>query len=160
DEGIRTDFDLPELVAQTTRLVVAEARAADVKISADLGALPQVNANRIQIAQVLVNLLRNAIEAVFEAGGDDRRIVVTAWAEAEQLRVAVTDTGPGVDPGISLFTDFETTKASGLGLGLSICRSILASNGGRLWHEPVAEGGARFVFTIDIALPDPARLSA
>ncbi|TMV15014.1 cache domain-containing protein [Arenibacterium halophilum] len=151
DEGIRSDFDLPELVTQTTRLVVAEARAADVKISADLGALPQVNANRIQIAQVLVNLLRNAIEAVAEAGGDSRSIVVTARVEGEQVHVAVTDTGPGVDPDISLFTDFETTKASGLGLGLSICRSILASNGGRLWHEPVVEGGARFVFTIDVA---------
>ncbi|WP_370283692.1 cache domain-containing protein [Pseudooceanicola sp.] len=152
DEGIRTDFDLGELVEQTKRLVVAEARAAAVTITSDMGAgLPQVHANRIQIAQVLVNLMRNAIEAVSEKGSNDRRVHVHAALRDGKVQVCVTDTGPGVDPSINLFEDFETTKPAGMGLGLSICRSIVQTNGGRIWHEAAEPNGARFCFTLDIA---------
>lgn len=154
DEGMRSEFDLAELVAQTRQLVVAEARAAGVTITSDLPDLPRVSANRIQIAQVLVNLLRNAIEAVAEAGEDDpaaRRVEIRAARQGGQVLVTVSDTGPGVDPQVSLFSEFETTKAGGLGLGLSICRSIVQANGGRLWHECVQPRGARFRFTVDAA---------
>ncbi|KAA8610130.1 histidine kinase [Salipiger aestuarii] len=155
DEGIQTDFDLSELVAQTSRLLSAESRAAGVEVVADLGDLPTVNANRLQIAQVLVNLMRNAIEAVAEGGGADRRVIVEARREGAQVCVAVSDTGPGVAQGVNLFTEFETTKAAGMGLGLSICRSICQANGGRLWHQRRTPNGAMFCFTLQASPAKP-----
>lgn len=154
DEGIRTDFDLAELVAQTQRLVIAEARAASATISAELDDLPLVNANRLQIAQVLVNLLRNAIEAVAENTDAERRVTVRAHRLGKQVLVTVADTGPGVSPDINLFTEFETTKPSGMGLGLSICHSIVQANDGRLWHERCEPRGACFRFTVNAAHSD------
>ncbi|MHC9237054.1 sensor histidine kinase [Pseudooceanicola sp. 502str34] len=151
DEGMKTAFDLPELVQQTRRLVMAEARVAGIAVLCETGPLPPVNANRIQIAQVLVNLMRNAIEAVAESGQAGGQVRVTASVEDGCVRVAVTDTGPGVDPEITLFSEFETTKVNGMGLGLSICKSIVEANGGRLWHEPAPEGGATFLFTVALA---------
>lgn len=151
DEGIRTDFDLGELVEQTQRLVAAEARAAGVTIVSRLDDLPQVTANRLQIAQVLVNLLRNAIEAVAETGEGARRVTLDAWRTGGQVQISVTDTGPGVDPEVALFTEFATTKPGGMGLGLSICRAIVQANGGRLWHEPARPQGASFCFTLPAA---------
>ncbi|MCR8546561.1 PAS domain S-box protein [Salipiger sp. P9] len=151
DDGNRTDFDLGELVQQTLRLVTAEARAAGASMVCELGDLPPVNANRLQIAQVLVNLLRNAIEAVAENDRGERRVTVRACRQDGQVLVTVEDTGPGVDPKISLFTDFETTKSSGMGLGLSICKSIVQANDGRLWHEGAEPHGACFRFTVNAA---------
>lgn len=154
DEGIRSDFDLAGLVEQTRHLVIAEARAADVKITADLGRMPMVHANRLQIAQVLVNLIRNAIEALASSDQTDRHVHLTAHAQGDQILLIVSDNGPGVDPTITLFADFETTKPSGMGLGLSICQSIVQANGGRLWHESRDPHGARFYFTVDTSLSD------
>ncbi|WP_136635102.1 ATP-binding protein [Pseudooceanicola onchidii] len=151
DEGTRTHFDLADLVDQTKQLVIAEARSARVTITADLDRLPLVNANRLQIAQVLVNLIRNAIEALNDSPNAGRRIHISAEDTGDQIRVCVADTGPGVDPKISLFTDFESTKPAGMGLGLSICKSIVQANGGRLWHEKREPDGANFYFTIDVA---------
>ncbi|MDO6584005.1 PAS domain S-box protein [Salipiger sp. 1_MG-2023] len=150
DEGCRSDFDLSELVSQTQRLLSAESRAAGVSVIADLGALPAVHANRLQIAQVLVNLMRNAIEAVAEGDDLDRRVIVEAKVDGDEVHVCVSDTGPGVAEGITLFSEFETTKAAGMGLGLSICRSICLANGGRLWHQPREPHGAMFCFTLQV----------
>ena len=151
DEGIRKPFDLAELVHQTCHLVIAEARAANVTIDADIAELPLVYANRLQIAQVLVNLIRNAIEAISDCPRRERVVSVRAHTQGSQVLVVVSDTGPGVDPSISLFTDFETTKSTGMGLGLSICKSIVQANGGKLWHEDRDPNGASFYFTIDVA---------
>ncbi|OWU82879.1 histidine kinase [Oceanicola sp. 22II-s10i] len=153
DEGIRSDFDLAGLVEQTRHLVSAEARAAGVTVTADLGHLPPVHANRLQIAQVLVNLIRNGIEALASDWQNDRRVHLSARQENGQVMLTVADNGPGVDPAINLFADFATTKPSGMGLGLSICQSIVQANGGRLWHESGEPRGARFSFTVDIAMP-------
>lgn len=154
DEGIRSDFDLAGLVEQTRHLVIAEARAANVSISADLGRLPPVHANRLQIAQVLVNLIRNAIEALASTDQADRHVHLTAHCQDNQILMIVSDNGPGVDPKINLFADFETTKPTGMGLGLSICQSIVQANGGRLWHESREPHGARFYFTVGVAEPE------
>ncbi|RYH10123.1 cache domain-containing protein [Tropicimonas sp. IMCC6043] len=148
DDGGRSEFDLAELVEQTKRLVTAEARAVGASIDSELDDLPMVVANRIQVAQVLVNLLRNAIESVGEAIRAERRVMVRARREDGTVLVSVIDTGPGVDPGITLFSQYETTKPGGMGLGLSICQSIVEANGGRLWHEPVEPHGACFHFTL------------
>lgn len=157
DEGAATAFDLADLVRQTLHLIQAEAAEARVVVQTELaGDLPPIRGNRVQIAQVLVNLLRNAIEALAPAPGcapdpsAERRVILSARREGAQVRIAVEDNGPGVAPGISLFAQFETSKPGGMGLGLSICRSILAANGGALWHEAVPPRGARFVFTLPL----------
>jgi PAS domain S-box-containing protein len=151
DGGGATTFDLADLVRQALHLVQAEAGEARVAVKTDLPAdLPSVRANRVQIAQVIVNLLCNAIEALANHVATDRRIVLAARCEDQQLRVSVADNGPGIAPGISLFSQFETSKSAGMGLGLSICRSMLAANGGTLWHEACPGGGACFVFTLPI----------
>ena len=106
----------------------------------------------MQIAQVLVNLLRNAIEAIAESKEGKRQIIVTGNVDDGFVEISVEDTGPGVDPSLELFTQFETTKRSGMGLGLSICRSIIEAGGGRMWHAKSSNNGARFHFTVPRAL--------
>ena len=152
DEGAATSFDLADLVQQTLHLIQAEAAEARVLVQIDLApGLPPVRANRVQIAQVIVNLLRNAIEALADHPATDRRVLLAARRDDGQVRISIEDTGPGIAPGISLFSQFETSKPGGMGLGLSICRSMLAANGGALWYESRPSGGARFVFTLPVS---------
>ena len=120
--------------------------------------LPHVLVDRVQIQQVLVNLIRNALEAMLpDDAGDDgapprpRELIVTAAAVGpEMVEVGVADTGPGLAPEIAgrLFNPFVSTKPGGMGMGLSICRSIVEAHGGRLWAEPNRDGGAVFRFTL------------
>ena len=105
--------------------------------------------DKIQTQQVLINLMRNAIEAM--AQSDERVLTVsTALDDPGFVRVTVADTGPGVAPEIAenLFRAFNSTKVSGMGLGLSICRTIVEANGGRIWMEPGTDGGTCFHFTL------------
>lgn len=148
DEGQRCSFSLRDLLEQTRQLVQAEANDAGIAIDIRFDTLPEVHANRVQIAQVIVNLLRNAIEALAESGRSDGRIEVSADPDGDRIRVCVEDNGPGVCENVTLFSQFETTKPEGMGLGLSICRSMVEANGGRLWYEPAAQHGARFCFTL------------
>ncbi|MEO1140101.1 MAG: ATP-binding protein [Pseudomonadota bacterium] len=150
-EEWKTPFDLEELIEQTLHLVQAEATEQGVTISVARKDLPQVLGIRIQIAQVIVNLLRNAIEAIASAEDDRRLVQIKADVVNRFVTIAVNDTGPGVDPEIDLFSQFETTKANGMGLGLSICRSIVETGGGQMWHEACEDGGARFCFTVPVA---------
>lgn len=156
DEGGATAFDLADLVRQTLHLIRAEATEARVSLQTDLPPhLPPIRANRVQIAQVIVNLLRNAIEALAPDAATERRVTLRARCAGEQMRIEVEDTGPGIAPGIALFSQFETTKPGGMGLGLSICRAILAANGGTLWCETPQGAGARFVFTLPVSEAAP-----
>ncbi len=151
DEGARADFDFADLLGQTLRLVQAEAAEAQVSIETPLPAnLPLVIGNRVQIAQVLVNLLHNAIEAMADANSDRRQITITASEAEDMVTVAVEDTGPGVPAGLNLFSQFETTKPDGMGLGLSICRAMVEANGGTLWYDGNPGPGAKFYFTIPV----------
>jgi len=151
DEGSRAPFDFAALLDQTLHLVQPEATDAGVIIKTRLPSkLPQVVANRVQIAQLIVNLLRNAIEAMAETGDNVRRVTLTAQVELNRLHVTIEDTGPGIAPGVNLFTQFETTKPEGMGLGLSICRAIAETNGGALWQDGEPGQGARFHFTLPL----------
>jgi len=144
-----TVFDIRELIEQARRLVLSEARQHSVDLVISRGPELRVGAVRVQIAQVMVNLLRNAIEAIAEAQSECRRIVVTAEQIDDLVQVSVEDTGPGVPEGLDLFTQFETTKRDGMGLGLSISRSLVETNGGRIWYERTASG-SRFSFALPL----------
>jgi signal transduction histidine kinase len=104
--------------------------------------LPSVNADALQIEQVLVNLVRNSAEALVDAGRHDGRIVVSARRQDDAVHIAVRDNGPGFDPGVAdrASAPFTTTKAEGLGLGLSLARSIVEAHGGRLLIESNPSG--------------------
>lgn len=150
DSASSTLFDVGELIEQSKRLVQPEATEAGVTLQARTSRLPSVSANRIQIAQVIVNLLRNSVEAIGENDLANRSVTVSAHQRDKHLVVSVEDDGPGIDPRIELFTEFETTKPNGMGLGLSICRTMIEANGGKLWHDATYTDGARFSFTLPL----------
>jgi len=150
-EEWKSPFDLNDLILQTLHLVSAESSEHGVKIDFEPCELPDVMGLRTQIAQVIVNLLRNSIEAIAGAGHARGTIWMTTRADQEFVTVVIEDDGPGVDPKLDLFSQFETTKPDGMGLGLSICRSIIETGGGRMWHETCDPSGARFCFTIPLA---------
>ncbi|MDC8753983.1 PAS domain S-box protein [Erythrobacter sp. sf7] len=108
--------------------------------------MPPILVDRVQIQQVILNLVKNAIQAV----DADGRVVVRVVAQPDQMRFTVIDTGPGISPDRvkRLFEPFNTTKSEGMGLGLPICRSIIEAHGGTIWYEPAPGGGAAFVFTL------------
>lgn len=150
DEQEAEEFSFSELLEQTRSLLHNEAKTHDVQIRFEAGKLPPAYANRVQIAQVLTNLLRNAMEAIAQGQSAQRIVEVTAQVVEDRMEVCVEDTGPGVAEGVTLFKQFETSKAEGMGLGLSICRRIVETNGGRLWHDASALETTRFCFTIPI----------
>jgi C4-dicarboxylate-specific signal transduction histidine kinase len=135
-------------------LISAEASACGVSIVLDLAeGLPPVDISAVQVEHVLLNLIRNAIEAIGETGAKSGTITVKTQADAAQtVRVTIRDTGPGLDAEAveRVFEPFYTTKRDGLGMGLRISRSIVESHGGRLWADPSAEGGI-FHVTLPIA---------
>lgn len=153
DEGTRSIFDFRALLEQTLRLVQAEVAESGVRIVTDLPPGPcLVDANRVQVAQVVLNLIRNAIEAMAGERGNDRSVTIRARSGDSPglLTLSVIDTGPGFAPSSTPFTPFETSKPDGMGLGLSICRTIIEAHGGTIWHEPGQPRGSRFHFTLPL----------
>ena len=163
---------LPRLVEEAAALALVGAgeRGVAVALRVEPG-LPPVLADRIQIEQVLFNLMRNALEAMDDGepaagSGRDaprhRELVLSAeLAGPGEVEIAVADTGPGLAPEVAgrLFEPFVSTKPEGMGVGLSICRSIVEAHGGRLWAEPNPEGGTVFRFTLPAARPPESRSS-
>jgi signal transduction histidine kinase len=151
-------LDLNEVVADALRLVDGESRRRGIEVEMELSAgLPAVRGDKTQLQQVLLNLVLNGMEAMAESSAAKRRLTVqTVGNPNEEAEVMVTDTGPGISPDrlLRLFDAFFTTKEYGMGLGLSIARSIIESHGGRIWAEKNTDGGAAFRFR----LPNAARL--
>jgi PAS domain S-box-containing protein len=146
--------DIATMVEEATTLALISASGVKMRVRLDPEA-PYVLGNRIEIQQVLINLMRNSLEAM--AGADRRGLSVTTTLRGSDLvEFAVADSGPGIDPDVAdrIFEPFVTTKRSGMGMGLSICRSIIESHGGRLEFEPNPEGGAVFRFTLRAVLPE------
>jgi signal transduction histidine kinase len=115
--------------------------------------LPPILGDRVQLQQVILNLIMNAIEALSEVRDGSRELLISTDEDvAEGLLVAVADSGPGLTPAgfERLFETFYTTKPSGLGMGLPICRTIIEAHGGRLWAEANVPRGAVFQFTVPI----------
>jgi len=149
-EGVRETIEEAQMLA----LVDAGQRAASVAIKLEPG-LPSALIDKVQIQQVLLNLIRNATEAM--ADSPRREIVISAApADGDMIEIQVADSGPGLAPEVRerLFQPFTTTKAHGMGVGLSICRSIIEGHGGRLWAADNPGGGALFCFTLPGARVD------
>jgi two-component system sensor kinase FixL len=144
--------DLNELLQELVVLAEADARLHHVHVRLDLASTPpKVMADPIQLQQVLLNLVRNAIEAVADLETPRRTVTLrTAPTPVGDAEISVTDLGPGVDPGIRerLFDAFFTTKPEGTGLGLAISRSIIENHGGRLAQRPNEPVGSCFYFTL------------
>jgi signal transduction histidine kinase len=147
-----TEQNLNELVGAVLRLAEPAARDAGISFESRLSsAPPTVRADRLLIEQVALNLVRNAMEAVEALPKERRRITVATHIEADGSgTLSVADLGEGVPRAAKerLFDPFVTTKPAGLGLGLSICRSVVEAHGGAIRHRPNAEGGAVFWFTL------------
>lgn len=146
----KTIENLPILIneAAVLGLIGAREKAVEPRFDLDPYASP-VLVDKVQIQQVLINLIRNAVEAM--ADGPVRQLTVSSRPDAPGfVRVVVADTGPGISPDVAaqLFTAFVSTKAEGMGLGLSICRTIVEANGGRIWAQPGEAGGTEFHFTL------------
>lgn len=150
DKLEKEEFQFEELLAQTLHLIGADAKENRTAIQVVPSNVETVFGSRVQIAQVLVNLLRNAIEAIAGSDAATRLISISAETKDGQVHIAISDTGPGFPAGMEPFTKFESSKQNGMGLGLSICRTIVEAHGGELWYQAGAGGGSQFCFTLPV----------
>ena len=147
----RESVSVNEMVREMIVLLRGEATRHNILIGTELAAdLPQVMADRVQLQQVLMNLVLNGIEAMKEVDGKRELVITSQRAENEEVLVSVSDTGVGLpaEQADQIFKAFFTTKAQGTGMGLSISRSIVESHGGRLWATGNSPRGASFCFTL------------
>ena len=143
-------IDLHQLILEAVELAHADTRLLDHGVRLELGdQSPSLVVDTVQIQQVLLNLIRNAIDAMEKCPGEPV-IIRSRLLAREGVEVAVVDSGPGVDPAnrSALFTPFFTTKVAGLGMGLPICQSIVNAHGGHLRYAPGESGGSVFAFTL------------
>jgi C4-dicarboxylate-specific signal transduction histidine kinase len=144
--------DLNAAILEVTALTRSEAVKTGVTLGTQLaGVLPRIQCDRVQLQQVMLNLILNAIQSMRDVENGNRELhISTESIEPEGVCVAVRDTGHGLRPESlpSLFEPFYTTKPDGMGMGLSICRAIIEAHGGRLWATGCEPQGALFQFTI------------
>jgi signal transduction histidine kinase len=144
--------DLNGAILEVTALTHGEALKAGVTVGTQLASeLPTIQCDRVQLQQVMLNLIVNAIQSMRAVEDGNRELhISTAHVAPERVCVAVRDTGVGLRPEslTRLFEPFYTTKPDGMGMGLSICRSIIEAHGGRLWATNCEPRGALFQFTI------------
>jgi signal transduction histidine kinase len=155
----REPVDVNEVIREMIVLLRSEAMQNSISVRTELAEdLPQVMADRVQLQQVLMNLMINSIEALKDVDGTRELAIKSQRAENEQLLVSVSDTGIGLPPRQTdqIFNAFFTTKPHGTGMGLRISRSIVESHGGRLWAADNSPRGAIFYLT----LPAKVTLSA
>ena len=155
-EPRREPCAVAEVVDDSIALFEAEAKKRGIRIERLYqGGLPEVLADAHMIGQVMFNLMRNAADAMAATPQAERRLAISVARRDAQIVVRVSDRGPGISPAVAdkLFAPFFTTKAEGMGMGLSICRSIIEFHAGRLWFEANPEGGTSFLFSLPIASP-------
>jgi C4-dicarboxylate-specific signal transduction histidine kinase len=145
-------LDMNDVIRDVVPLIGSEMRSHEVSLRIDLApALPPVLADRVQLQQVLINLVMNGIEAMASIDGRSRELVIRSQpGDDDHVVVAVQDAGVGIDAQKTdqLFSAFYTTKPDGMGMGLSISRSIIEAHGGRLWATPNPDHGATFHFAL------------
>src|SRR5258708_9639478 len=145
--------DVNELIGEMNVLLHSEANRYSISIRTELAQdLPKIMADRVQLQQVLMNLMLNGIDAMKETSGG-RELTIKSEADHGQLLISVSDTGVGLPEQADLiFRAFFTTKDNGTGMGLPISRSIIESHGGRLWAAGASGRGATFQFTLPATL--------
>lgn len=151
-DGInRIDVDVNALVREALDLEALELRKHRIQVQVDLqDGLPQVRANPVQLRQVALNLINNAVDAMATQVGQNVLQVRSEFLDGSIVKVSIADTGPGIGSteGDQVFNPLFTTKSEGMGMGLSICRSIIAAHNGRLWFSANSPRGAVFEFTL------------
>ena len=149
-------FDIDGAIQEVLALTRTDLHRHGVELHTDLSAqVPPVIGDRVQLQQVLLNLVMNGIQAMATVSDRRRELTISVSPAApEHVQVTVEDTGPGLDPAIvqRIFDPFFTTKPDGLGLGLSISRSIIEAHGGQLWASLRAPHGTAFHFTVPVAV--------
>jgi two-component system, LuxR family, sensor kinase FixL len=141
-------LDVSALAHKISALCGEEATERGIQVEVEtIGSLPSVTADGIQIEQVLINLVANAIDAASERSDTRGRVIIGVAAKADAIMIRVEDNGRGVAPELAgnIFDAYQTTKPRGMGLGLHLSRRIVQRHAGRLWWEPIPTGGARFV---------------
>ena len=155
---VRSRVDIAEPIQEVLHLLASDLRQSGVRLEQKIEpSIPGVWIDDVQIQQVLVNLIRNAIDAMSETQRELRSLTITASRGADDMvEVSVSDTGKGISSEAEnqVFEAFFSTKAEGMGMGLAISRTILESHGGRLWLTPNADRGVTFRFTLPIARKD------
>ncbi len=149
-------IDMNEVIRELTVFLRHEATSRDVTIRSELAAtMPPVKADRVQLQQVMLNLIMNGMDAM-STTVPTKELVIRSRKDGNDILIAVEDSGIGVAPEVAdkIFDPFFTTKAHGIGMGLSVSRSIIESHQGRLWAVPNANGGAMFQFTLPISIQD------
>jgi PAS domain S-box-containing protein len=145
-------MDFNEAVSEVLSLIRSEILLRNISLSEDLHPdIPPVHGNRISIQQVILNLVMNALEAIESHPTENPEILVFTRPEGNKgVILSVSDNGPGIEPDqlTSIFDSFHTTKTGGLGMGLSICRTIAGEHGGKIWAENRPEGGSTFFFSL------------
>ncbi|MDB5306655.1 MAG: Signal transduction histidine kinase [Gemmataceae bacterium] len=151
DEPAPTQVDVNEVVRAVCRLIDTQTRRAGVDVRLELAPVPPVRGDRVQLEQVVLNLLQNAVEAVSGITTDPRVVTVATSSDGpDRVTVRFRDTGAGLPPGDEhrLFERFFTTKPNGMGMGLAISRSIVEAHGGQVWANAAPDRGAVFTFTL------------
>ena len=151
--SVRLDrVDVNEALQEVTELTRGEALKNGVAVETQFAkGLPIITGDRVQLQQVVLNLILNALQAMGAVSEGPRQVMITTrQIESNDLYVGIQDTGPGLNPETlsRLFEPFYTTKPNGMGMGLTICRSIVESHGGRLWATSCQPHGALFQFAI------------
>jgi signal transduction histidine kinase len=153
---IQESLNANEIIPETIALLRDEAVRQNIVVRMELAAdLPQIVGDRVQLQQVVMNLIVNSIEAMKDVDGTRELVIKSEPAENEQILVSFSDTGVGLSPQLAekIFDPFFTTKPHGTGMGLRISRSIIESHGGRLWVEAATGRGATFHLTLPAAIP-------
>ena len=157
EETPRSSIDLNDLINEMLTLTQGHLQKRTVVVRTELAKVPLfVIANRVQVQQVLFNLITNAIEAMDAVVDRSRSILIKTELGGGEASVAIEDSGTGISPDDlkRIFSTFFTTKARGMGMGLSICRSIVESHGGRFWASPGLPYGTVFHFTLPVGKLD------
>ena len=161
DEHAKGLLDVNAVIREVLEPLQAELSSKRVSVRTKLSRdLPRISASHVQLQQVVLNLVTNAVEAMSAMPVGSRVLNISSKpGQSDEVVIAVEDSGPGIDPKDldRIFDAFFTTKSQGMGMGLSICRSIVQSNGGRLWASARRPNGSIFYLTLPSAAADDAR---